>query len=51
MADGNQVKPDYGPMPKGKANIMQQGQTFTNAWGADPYLEGKAGPVRDAEDL
>jgi hypothetical protein len=49
---GNQVKPDYGPQPKGKANIMMQGQTETNAWGADPYLVGKAGQnVMDAPDL
>lgn len=48
----NQVRPEYGPVPKGKANIMRQGQTETDAWGEDPYLDGKAGMVvRDSPDL
>ncbi len=48
----NQVRPDYGPVPKGKANIMRQGQTETDAWGQDPMVMGKAGQVvRDSPDL
>jgi hypothetical protein len=50
--DQNQVGPNYGPQPKGKANIMRQGQTETNAWGEDPMLVGVAGQVvRDNPDL
>lgn len=48
---GNQVKPDYGPQPKGKANIMRQGQTEVNAWGEDPMVMGKIPEVRDSPDL
>lgn len=48
---GNQVKPDYGPQPKGKANIMRQGQTEVGAWGEDPMVMGKIPEVRDSPDL
>ena len=53
MADmENQIRPDYGPQPKGKANIMRQGQTETDAWGEDPMAMGHAGMVvRDNPDL
>jgi hypothetical protein len=38
----NQVRPAYGPGPKGKADIKLQGQTEnrSNAWGADPLATG-----------
>jgi hypothetical protein len=37
----NQVRPNYGPVPRGKANIMKQGFTenSSNAWGANPMAE------------
>ena len=34
--DQNQVRPNYGPQPKGKANIMRQGQTEADAFGQNP---------------
>jgi hypothetical protein len=49
--DQNQVRPDYGPQPKGKANIMRQGQTENDAYGQDPMATGVIGPVRDNPDL
>ena len=47
----NQIRPDYGPQPKGKANIMRQGQTETAAWGEDPMATGRIPEVRDNPDL
>ena len=37
-----QVRPNYGPQPRGKANIMRQGQTETTGgvWGQDPMVKG-----------
>lgn len=49
--DQNQVRPSYGNQPKGKANIMRQGQTETAAWGEDPMAMGKIPEVRDSPDL
>ena len=51
MADQNQVRPNYGGMPKGKANIMRQGQTENTAWGQDPMASGHIPPVKDNPDL
>lgn len=52
MADmENQVRPGYGPVPKGKANIMRQGQTEVGAWGEDPMATGRIPEVRDNPDL
>jgi hypothetical protein len=52
MADGqNQVRPDYGPVPKGKANIMRQGQTEAGAFGQDPMVMSKTPEPRDNPDL
>jgi hypothetical protein len=34
-------------MPKGKANIMRQGQTETEAWGQDPAAKGEIPAVKD----
>ena len=31
VADANQVRPNYGGQPRGKANIMRQGQTEVDA--------------------
>lgn len=47
----NQVRPSYGPMPKGKANIMRQGQTENSAFGQDPMATGRIPEVRDSPDL
>ena len=49
--DQNQVRPDYGPVPKGKANIMRQGQTENAAYGQDPMATGAIPEVRDNPDL
>ena len=49
--DQNQVRPNYGGMPKGKANIMRQGQTENDAWGQDPSATGRIAPVKDNPDL
>lgn len=49
--DQNQVSPAYGPQPKGKANIMRQGQTEVAAWGQDPMATGAIPEVRDSDDL
>lgn len=49
--DQNQVRPSYGNQPKGKANIMRQGQTETAAWGEDPMATGRIPEVRDNPDL
>lgn len=51
MADSNQVQPNYGPQPRGKANIMKMGQTETNAWGSDPMATGRIPEVRENPDL
>jgi hypothetical protein len=50
-SDQNQVKPNYGGSPKGKANIMRQGQTEVAAWGQDPHAKGQIPEVRDNPDL
>lgn len=49
MAD--QVQPNFGPQPKGKANIMRQGQTEVDAWGEDPNAMGAIPEVRDNPPL
>lgn len=49
MAD--QVQPNFGPQPKGKANIMRQGQTEVDAWGQDPNVMGKIPEPRDNPPL
>jgi hypothetical protein len=49
--DQNQVSPNYGPQPKGKANIMRQGQTQVAAWGEDPMATGEIPEVMDNPDL
>jgi len=51
MADQNQVRPNYGGMPKGKANIVRQGQTETEAWGENPKAKGEIPDVRDNPPL
>jgi hypothetical protein len=51
MADANQVRPNYGGMPKGKANIMRMGQTENDAWGQDPDAKGHIPMVKDAPNL
>lgn len=52
MAGGqNQVVPNYGMQPKGKANIMRQGQTEVAAWGEDPGATGEIPEVRDNPNL
>ena len=49
MAD--QVRPNFGPQPKGRANIMRQGQTEVGAWGEDPAAKGEIPEVRDNPPL
>lgn len=49
MAD--QVRPNFGPGPKGKANIMRQGQTENTAWGADPMATGEIPEPKDNPNL
>ena len=51
MADSNQVRPNYGAQPKGKANIMRMGQTENDAWGQDPSAKGDIPPVKDTPHL
>jgi hypothetical protein len=51
MADQNQVRPNYGGQPQGKANIVRQGQTEVGAWGEDPDAKGEIPPVRDNPNL
>ena len=51
MADQNQVRPMYGPQPKGKAQIMLQGQTEVAAWGEDPQATGSIPKERDYPNL
>ena len=51
MADANQVRPNYGGQPKGKANIMRQGQTEVEAWGQDPHAKGEIPAVKDNPNL
>lgn len=51
MADQNQVRPNYGSQPKGKANIMRMGQTEVDAWGQDPGATGKIPKERDNPNL
>jgi len=51
VADMNQVRPNYGPQPRGKANIMRQGQTENDAYGQDPNARGNIGPVKDNPNL
>jgi hypothetical protein len=51
MADANQVRPNYGGQPKGKANIMRQGQTENDAWGQDPSAKGDIPQVKDNPNL
>jgi hypothetical protein len=49
--DQNQVRPNYGPQPKGKANIKRQGQTQNTAWGQDPMAMGEIPECQDNPDL
>ena len=49
--DQNVVRPMYGPQPKGRANIMRQGQTEVSAWGEDPMATGEIPDVRDNPNL
>jgi len=51
MADQNQVRPNYGGQPRGKANIMRQGQTENDAWGQDPSAKGEIPAVKDNPNL
>ena len=51
MADQNQVRANYGAQPRGKANIMRQGQTETEAWGQDPRAKGYIPAVKDNPNL
>lgn len=51
MADQNQVRPAYGGQPRGKANIMRQGQTENDAWGQDPSAKGDIPAVKDNPNL
>ena len=51
MADKNQIVPNYGPQPRGKAQIMLQGQTEVDAWGMDPTAKGQIPEVRNNPDL
>lgn len=51
MADANQIRPNYGGQPRGKANIMRQGQTETEAWGQDPMAKGYIPAVKDNPNL
>jgi hypothetical protein len=50
MADQNTVEPNYGPAPKGKANIKHQGQTEGH-YGVTSQQKGVLSPVRDAGNL
>jgi len=51
VADQNQIRPNYGAQPKGKANIMRQGQTEVSAWGQDPMAKGEIPEVKDSGPL
>jgi hypothetical protein len=51
MADQNQIRPNYGGQPKGKANIMRMGQTEQDAFGQDPMAKGHIPPAKDAPNL
>ena len=51
MADQNQIRPGYGGQPKGKANIMRQGQTENDAYGQDPHAKGQIPDVKDNPPL
>lgn len=46
-----QVKPNFGAAPKGKASIMRQGQTQVDAWGQDPYVKSKIAEPKDLPEL
>ena len=50
-SNSNQVRPNYGSAPKGKAQIMLQGQTKQDAFGQDPYVTGILGTVTDNGNL
>lgn len=49
--DENQVRPNYGPAPKGKANIRRQGQTEADAFGQNPNVESNTPEPQDYPDL
>lgn len=49
-ATSNQVRPAYGPQPKGKADIKLQGQT-QGVYGEDPYTTGTVPEPKDLPDL
>lgn len=53
MANSNQVQPNYGAQPRGKANIMRQGQTETSqgVWGQDPGVTGRIPMEKDNPNL
>jgi hypothetical protein len=49
---GQVVKPQALSVPKGKAKIMKQGQTYTtNAWGSDYNEKGVVGDARENPPL
>lgn len=49
--DQNQIVPNYGPQPKGKAKIMKMGQTNTDAWGSDHMAKGQVPEVKENPPL
>jgi hypothetical protein len=50
VADQNQVRPNYGAHPRGKANIMRQGQT-EGVYGQDPNATGTIPEPKDNPNL
>ena len=50
MATQNQVRPAYGPAPKGTADIKNMGQT-QGVYGEDPYAKGTVPEPRDLPEL
>ena len=48
---GQVVKPANLAVPKGKAKIMKQGQTHTDAWGSDHMAKGSIPSVSDNPPL
>ena len=49
--DQNQVRPNYGSEPKGKANILKMGHTENDAYGQDPGASGKVPPVKELNEF
>jgi len=48
---GQVVKPANLAVPKGKAKIMKQGQTHTDAWGSDYKATGSIPAVNENPPL